>query len=173
MFNFFGRKKEDDSLTVLVQRLVLREDPKHAQGGLLRYFKCDAMGASEFNGDRILAATIAACKDSRREDWDITGMRVVSDAFLFYVGPQNRLNLARRFAEIQLNADDSFRREAEHPLKEPTLMRESFYWGNNPGPQYCGWWRIDSGHQFFLFKSEALAEVCLKTLRYTNLRDLG
>lgn len=173
MFDFLWRKKDDDIPIVLVQRLILREDPKHAQGGLLRYFKCDAMGAAEFDGERILAATIAACKDSRKEDWDITGVRVVSDAFLFYVGPQNRLKSAKRFAEIQLSADDNYRFVQEHPLTEPTLMRESFYWGNNLGPQYCGWWRIDRDHQFFLFKSEALAEVCLKTLRYTNPKDLG
>jgi hypothetical protein len=155
----------EDFRPYLVRRLLAREIPNESERGIGKYFILDNMGAVEFEHGRPEAALAEAVKLARREDWKICRMAATPDLSVHYLGPSSRLDAASRFLQTQLLEDDSERYTDDRPLAETTYLRlacecQADDWCR----RLCGWWCIDEGRQFALFKTAGHAALFLSSL---------
>jgi hypothetical protein len=164
----FLRLQMDEPKPYLVQRLLVRKAPHPEADSIFRFFEADRMGASEFEHGILEEALIQACKVCKRESWFVRAIYVGPDMTVHYVGPEIRFQSAVTFLQTQLIEDGSDRYMAERPLKEPTMLRSAYLCKDLNQVRYVGWWCLDIGHQFFFFKTEDDARLCLSTLQTTN-----
>jgi hypothetical protein len=162
----------DEPKPHLVQRLLLRykPDPK-VDSSLFRVFQPDWMGAAEFEHGILQEALVQACQRCVKERWFVRPIHVSPDITVHYVGPVHRFSSACDFLQTQLIEDGSDRYMADRPLKEQTYLRQAYLCQHDSYQRYVGWWRLDLGHQFFLFKKESYAEVCLAMLRSSDWKS--
>jgi hypothetical protein len=164
----FLRSQIDEPKPYLVQRLLTREAPHPEAESIFRFFEPDRMGAAEFEHGILEEALIQACKVCKPETWFVRTAWVGNDIKIHYVGPERRFESAMKFLMTQLIEDGSDRYMAERPLKETTFLRPAYLCKDPHLARYCGWWRLDIGHQFFFFKTFADAKLCLSTLQTTD-----
>ena len=164
----FLRHSLDEPKPKLVQRLLTRTGPHSEFHSIFCHYQPDHMGAAEFEHGILEEALIQACKVCKDEKWFVRSIRVGPEILVFYVGPEERFESAVKFLQTQLIEDGTERYMAERPLKEVTCLRQAYLCKEPWFERYCGWWRLDLGHQFFFFKTEVEADRCLATLRTTD-----
>jgi hypothetical protein len=139
---------ETEQKPYLVQRIEKLRSPNY-KIGVDCYFSFDYMGSSEFE----FGALFKALKAMRAQDYKKWApfMVVTSNGhYLWYVGPEALKKVAADFFEAQMAGTGS-------PLKEATYMTEVL----NDRPlswldpnRYVGWWCIDQGLEFCLFRDK-------------------
>jgi len=152
----------------LVQRLLHRKKPCPEADSIFHLYEPDYMGAAEFEHGILGEALVEACQRCASENWSVQPIVAGTDVTVQYVGPRQRLEAAARFIQTQLIEDGCERYAAEKPLKEVTCLRAAYLCRDAYYERLCGWWRLDLGHQFLLFKTSEDAEKCLEILNATD-----
>lgn len=156
----------DEHKPHLVQRLIERSSPGKLSEGARRYFELDYMGAAEFERGRPTEAfgEASLLVNKGRETWLIDLLFGSPDIKVHYLGPASRRESAAKFLTTQLIEDGTERYSSGRPLKEPTLLRQSYLCLEERYQKICGWWCLDVDHQFALFKTERLANLFMSAL---------
>jgi hypothetical protein len=162
------RRSLDEPKPRLVQRLLRRKRPCPEASGIFQTYEADYMGAAEFENEVLGEALAQACRACESEGWSVQDIHAGPDVTVYYVGPKERFETAARFLQTQLIEDRSDRYSADRPLKEATYLRNAYLCRDACFERLGGWWRIDDGYQFFLFKTLGDAEKCLSTLQATD-----
>jgi hypothetical protein len=141
----------------LIQRVKRRASSLN-KAGVDSDFAFDYMGSSEFEWGALpkALAEMRGAVDASWKPEKLTYKKFVA----WYIGPEKPRAVAKSFFER--NLDDRY----DQALKEISYVHDS-YTGteNNWRRDVIGWWCIDEGMPFALFKSKEDAELWLEHMR--------
>lgn len=144
----------------LVQRVRLRrpEDRRPERGSIDGVFVFDYMGSAEFEW----GALPTCLKELRAAPvLPAVQLRAAAGQVAWFVGRPELQSLAQAFFEGELRHPYEDRTPKPYYLKEPSRLYGSY----NPDPErggydvYEGWWAVDEGHSWALFRTEEAAEL--------------
>ena len=158
----------------LIQRLMKNDSPNPDAKGVDAAFWFDYMGSSEFEWGAIpkaLKRLRATPASAVIEAWlKHTHSRTREQDVAHYVGPKSGLESARRVFESEMEAPDGERLS----FKERTCILEAYADARRKaeglvddmyrgvGRNTAGWWAIDEGFGWAIFRNEADAKTWKK-----------
>lgn len=147
-------------LPYLIQRVILREEPKTSSKGIDSGFSFDYMGSSEFECGALFH-TLKAMRANKRKDMKISKIDLPEGRCFYYLGLDAEKDVAKLIMEDQLGPR-SMR------LKEGTRIQDSYgVKGSRGGRFFDGWWPVDNeytGYTFVMFRTEEAAKAWLALL---------
>lgn len=141
----------------LIQRIIRQKNPD--KSGVDRYFLFDYMGSAEFEFGALPKA-LSEMRSEVTESWAPEKIEAAGHT-IWFVGPPRFLSIAAKFFEAEISG-------ARMYLKEVTCIRDTYLGTSAPyklSTAFVGWWCVDKGKPFILFKEKDDAGKWLECLR--------